>query len=317
MRWKSERAWFPPAERIPPPGCSNGRGIRLLFLAAICLGLSSNFVFASAQAAEPPKAFAFVGTQYIMTAESTGPHAFILNFVNLSDYVIVVQPSEFIYKGSSGRFYIGQVFDEETRGTRGDVYRYSASILLNSRAFKGLDVLGLFLEQDRIEELSIRIGSKRFYLQQLDKVRFDEIVAQVEDLNLKSPDPAMALREVGLETMGDVKSTDGTSEWDRDWQGLLIADGINPPRIIESPEVTPTEEARRSNTYGVVKLSARITRDGTIQDITVIKGLGRGLDERAVEAVKLSWMFLPATRNGEVVESTIKFDVRFDPPKHP
>jgi TonB family protein len=79
--------------------------------------------------------------------------------------------------------------------------------------------------------------------------------------------------------------------------------------------VAPTEEARRTNTYGNVKLSATITRDGTIQDLAVVKGLGHGLDERALEAVKTSWIFLPATRNGEVVEAKIQFDVPFEPPK--
>jgi TonB family protein len=80
-------------------------------------------------------------------------------------------------------------------------------------------------------------------------------------------------------------------------------------------EVRPTEEARRTNTYGTVKLSAIITRDGTIQDLAVVKGLGHGLDERAIEAVKTSWIFLPATKNGEVIETSIKFNVTFSPPK--
>jgi hypothetical protein len=52
------------------------------------------------RATEPTKAFVFVGAQYIITAEVSGPHQFVLNFFNLSEYVIVVQPSEFIYKGA-------------------------------------------------------------------------------------------------------------------------------------------------------------------------------------------------------------------------
>ena len=89
---------------------------------------------------------------------------------------------------------------------------------------------------------------------------------------------------------------------------------MNPPRIIERPEVTPTEEARRKGTYGKVKLTAVINKSGGIQDLRVEKGLGRGLDERALEAVKNSWVFLPATRNGEVVETVISFEVEFPPP---
>ncbi len=115
--------------------------------------------------------------------------------------------------------------------------------------------------------------------------------------------------------MGRLISNDGSADWDRDWQGQMLPDGVNPPRIIENPDVTPTEEARRAGTYGSVRLSVTITRDGALRNVTVVKGLGQGLDERAVEAVKASWIFLPATKNGEVVEADAKFDVNFPPPK--
>jgi protein TonB len=78
--------------------------------------------------------------------------------------------------------------------------------------------------------------------------------------------------------------------------------------------VQPTEEAKKSRTYGKVRLSATINKNGGIQDLKVEKGLGRGLDERAMEAVKNSWAFLPATRNGEVLESTVRIEVDFPPP---
>jgi len=267
------------------------------------------------RAAEPPAAYAYVGAPYIITAEVSGAHKFVLNFFNLSEFVIVVQPEEFIYKGSSGQFYIGQVFDLPTKGTKGDSYRYSASVLLNSNTYKGLDILGAFHEQDSIEELSIRFGAKRYYLAPLTKARFDQLGANIENLDMKNTDAKAVMRSAGLTDLGRITINDGTSEWDRDWQGLLMPEDLNPPRILESPEVTPTEEARRTNTYGKVKLSGYITRDGTIRELSVVKGLGRGLDERAVEAVRTSWVFLPATKNGEVVETIIKFDVTISPPK--
>lgn len=267
----------------------------------------------SARASDSVKAFGFVNAQYIITAEVGSPHSFIVNFINLSDYVIVVQPNEFIYKGSSGQFYIGQVYEQERRDNRGESFKYSASVLLKGRSFTGLTILGAFHEQDRIEELSVRIGAKRFYLQPLDKTQFDQLAAKVGNVDLQNPNPRSALQDANIADMGTVKTTDGTSEWDRDWQGLL-RDGVNPPRIIERPEITPTDEARRKGTYGRIRLAAVINKNGGIQDLKVEKGLGRGLDERTLEAVKNSWIFLPATRNGEVVETTIYFDVEFPPP---
>ena len=268
-----------------------------------------------AHAQEAPKSFAFAGGAYIITAEASGAHQFVLNLVNLSEYVIVVQASDFIYKGASGRFFVGQVFDQPTKTTRGESFRYSASILVKNSSFKGLNILGAFREQDQIEELSVRVGSKRYYLQPLDKERFADFSGHVEDLDMRNTNAQAAMLAARVPEMGRMKSNDGSEDWDRDWQGQLLPDGVNPPRYLEHPEVTPTEDARRSNTYGAVRLSATITRDGAIRDLAVVKGLGHGLDERAIEAVKTSWQFLPATKNGEVVEANVKFDVNFAPPR--
>jgi hypothetical protein len=263
------------------------------------------------------KAYAFVSPQYIITAEVASAHSFVVNFINLSEFVIVVQPSEIIYRGASGGFYIGQVFEREHKDNRGESIRYSASILLKGRSFTGLTVLGSFHELDQIEEMSIRIGAKRFYLQALDKVQFELLAAKVAELDLENPNPKSALLEANITELGRVESTNGTSEWDRDWEGLLSPDGINPPKIIEKPPVLPTEEVRRSRKYGKIKLSGIINRNGGIQELKVVKGLERGMDERALEAVKNSWVFLPATKNGEVLEVNANFEVDVSPPEAP
>jgi TonB family protein len=44
---------------------------------------------------------------------------------------------------------------------------------------------------------------------------------------------------------------------------------------------------------GVVTLVAIITADGRATDIQVVKGLGLGLDEKAIAAVR-TWRFKPA-----------------------
>lgn len=261
-----------------------------------------------------PKTFAFVSPQYVITAEVESEHTFVVNFINLSDFVIVVQPNEFIYRGESGRFYIGQVFDLEYKSPRGESQKYSASYLLKGHSFIGLTIVGAFHEQDQIVEISVRIGAKRFYLQATDNSLFDQLAAKIGKLDLENPSGSTALYEAGIPEAGTVKITDGTSEWDRDWQGLITADGINPPKIIERPEIPATTESRKSRTYGKVKLSAIVTKSGGIQGLKVVKGLDRNLDKRAMEGVKNSWIFLPATKNGEVLDAAIAFEVEFPPP---
>jgi TonB family protein len=279
-------------------------------LALVVFGLFGA-ALASGQAAKKP--FAYVGPHYVITVEIAGSHSFVVNVINLSDFVIVVQASDLIYRGASGRYYIGQVFEQEHKDTRGEPQKYTASVLLRGQTFTGLTVLGAFRELDQIEEISIRIGAKRFYLQPLEQVHFEQLAAKIGELDVKKGNPTEALREANIAEIGSARSPDGTSEWDRDWQGLINAEGVNPPRIIERLDVTPTDEARRANVQGKLRLNAVINKNGGIQDLKVLKGLGRGLDERALDAVKNSWIFLPATKNGEVVETNVTFDIEIPP----
>lgn len=283
----------------------------LIVSAAACMLAAAG----SSRAQDSFRRWAFVGPQCVITAEVSGAHRFILNYINLSDFVVVVPASDLIYRGASGQFYIGQVYDLQTKTTRGEVYQYSATVLIGGHSFKGLTVAGAFHEQDQIQELSVRVGSKRYYLKGLDKNQLEKLQAGIENLDLRNQDGEAALREAGLSELGTVATPDGISDWDQDWKTQLRPDGINPPRYLETPTVMPTDDARNNNIYGAVKLAATITRDGKIDRITVVNSLGHGLDERAIEAVKNSWVFLPATQNGEVLETRVQFEVPFPPPK--
>jgi TonB family protein len=280
-----------------------------LGISLICL-----FIVRPACAENGPKQFAYISPQYIITAEVASEHSFVLNFINLSDFVIVTQPGEFIYRGASGRFYNGQVFDAERKDNRGDISRYSASILLKGHSFTDLTLIGAFHELEEIEELSLRIGAKRFYLQPLEEVQFELLAAKIGELDLENPDSRAALKDANIQDLGNIKTTDGTSEWDKDWQNLMNPDGINVPKVIEHPPILPPDDSKYSNISGKIRLSAFISKSGGIQDLKIIKGIDKELDERALRAVQNSWTFLPATKNGEVLETTIFFEVEFSAP---
>lgn len=271
-------------------------------------------VLPSMAASAGQKAFAFVNSQYAITAEIASEHKFVVNFINFSDFVVVIQPNELIYRGDSGRFYIGQVFELETKDARGESQKYSASYLMKGRAFAGLSIIGAFREQDQIAELSIRIGAKRFYLRPMESTAFEQLAEKIGNLDLENPNSAASLEEANIPELGTVKGTDGTSDWDKDWQGLVSPDGVNPPKIIERPEIPITDEARKARVYGKVKISGIINKSGGIQDLKVVKGLEKSLDKRAMEGVRNSWVFLPATKNGEVTDAVFGIDVEFPPP---
>jgi periplasmic protein TonB len=86
--------------------------------------------------------------------------------------------------------------------------------------------------------------------------------------------------------------------------------GIDPPRLLREVKADYTEEARRRGLQGEVILEIVIRRDGTVGDVTVLDGLGGGLDQRAVAAVR-QWRFDPAKRRGTPVDVIVEVAVEF------
>jgi len=86
--------------------------------------------------------------------------------------------------------------------------------------------------------------------------------------------------------------------------------GIDPPRLLREIKADYTEDARRRGITGDVELEIVIKRDGSVGDVTILRGLGSGLDQRAVNAVK-QWRFSPARRKGEPVDVIVEVAVEF------
>jgi protein TonB len=71
-----------------------------------------------------------------------------------------------------------------------------------------------------------------------------------------------------------------------------------------------SEEGRIAKYDGSALLSIEVGADGLVRDIKVVRGLGFGLDLKAVEAVS-KWRFKPATENGQAVTVSAQVEVRF------
>jgi TonB family protein len=85
---------------------------------------------------------------------------------------------------------------------------------------------------------------------------------------------------------------------------------LTAPVALYRPEPPYTEEARRAKLQGTVMLMIDIDIHGQAQNIRVVRSLGLGLDERAVEAVR-TWRFKPAYRDGKPVMTTATIEVNF------
>ncbi len=86
--------------------------------------------------------------------------------------------------------------------------------------------------------------------------------------------------------------------------------GVEPPRLLKEVKASYTDEARRRGISGAVELEITIRRDGSVSDVRVQRGLGLGLDERAVAAVR-QWRFAPARLKGTPVDVIVEVSVEF------
>jgi periplasmic protein TonB len=89
-----------------------------------------------------------------------------------------------------------------------------------------------------------------------------------------------------------------------------IGNGVSMPKPIYSPEPEFSEEARKVKHQGDVVLLATIGADGHPHDLTVVRSLGMGLDEKALEAVR-TWRFDPAKKDGRPVAVKMNIIVNF------
>lgn len=83
------------------------------------------------------------------------------------------------------------------------------------------------------------------------------------------------------------------------------------PRVITGKDAEYSEEARRKKISGTVLVSLLVTEAGMPAEVTVERGLGYGLDEKAVEAVR-QYRFRPAMKDGKPVAQHIKIEVSFN-----
>jgi TonB family protein len=93
--------------------------------------------------------------------------------------------------------------------------------------------------------------------------------------------------------------------------GLMsVGGGVAAPVVIHSVEPEFTQDARQANFQGSVAIKLIVDTQGNPQDVRVIRHLGMGLDEKAMEAVR-QYKFRPAMYQGHPVSVQIVMDVDF------
>jgi TonB family protein len=88
------------------------------------------------------------------------------------------------------------------------------------------------------------------------------------------------------------------------------AKNMTPPEPIFRPEAEYTDDARKAQLNGKVIVTLVVEIDGTASNIEVTRGLGLGLEQKAIEAVR-QWKFKPATIAGKPVRARVNVEVTF------
>jgi len=83
-------------------------------------------------------------------------------------------------------------------------------------------------------------------------------------------------------------------------QVARVGPGVSQPSVLEKHDPEYSQQARTAGVCGTVLLSLIVDIDGKAKRIRVIRGLGYGLDERAIAAVR-DWTFAPGAKNGQPV----------------
>lgn len=89
-----------------------------------------------------------------------------------------------------------------------------------------------------------------------------------------------------------------------------VGGGVSEPIVIHEVQPEFSEEARRAKFPGVVTVNLIVDTKGMPQNVHVIQGVGMGLDEKAIEAVK-QYRFKPAMENGQPVPVYVNVVVSF------
>ncbi len=86
--------------------------------------------------------------------------------------------------------------------------------------------------------------------------------------------------------------------------------GVSAPQVVYQAEADYSEEARKAKYMGLVLVSVVVDPNGNPTQVHVVRPVGMGLDEKAVEAVR-QYKFKPGMENGKPVPTIINVEIDF------
>lgn len=95
----------------------------------------------------------------------------------------------------------------------------------------------------------------------------------------------------------------------------FVGEALTQPVVLNQPRPPYTDEARQARVSGMILLQCVIQKDGSVGSCRVLRRLGYGLDESAVNTITSQWRFKPGTFQGKPRDVQAEISVEFRIPQ--
>jgi TonB family protein len=170
------------------------------------------------------------------------------------------------------------------------------------------------IKETDLAKLSIPIYAKTFSVEELKQIVAFQRSSVGHKLAVAQPEiisttyQACLLMALDIVPAIDREIVAGHPEWKKLLGETPDANGDLPPSIISKRD--PTLPKGMNPKSGTVMLSLVIDENGLPQNVKVVKPMGDGFDENAIEAVQ-KWRFKPGMKGGLAVKTAAKVEVIF------
>ena len=135
----------------------------------------------------------------------------------------------------------------------------------------------------------------------------DEVKAKITTQSLP---PATAAQNNQDEEQAAIDSAHNKAEQEHPQKLYRPRGGVTAPMLLSKVAPEYSAEARAAKYQGMVVLYIEISPDGKPHNLKVLRSLGLGLDEKAMEAVN-QWRFRPGSRDGQSVNTQATVEIGF------
>lgn len=256
--------------------------------------------------------YVYISYDRVFLIEVVNPNKVIFNFINLSDFVKVIEASHiFLYKKNENKICLGQVFEDNNT--------FLGSYLVKDWNSGGLTLWGKFnLKNSKDEIFYVYREGKFFKLEGVSESEYDYIYMLLGNLNLENKNIKMQFYKLGIPLKGSFTPEEREKRLLKIYKNCF-KNGVNPPKILKIFKIKCPDflkKYKKDLIKNGIDVSGIIDRNGELRDIKILKNLSESeLDKKfkifLINFIKLNFLFLPATLNGDVVQARVKFRVFF------